>query len=55
MKNQLPEDPLSKISLKQLGEKIKTKEVSCEKLANIYLERIRLLNKNYIHIFTLMK
>ena len=53
LKNQLPEDPLSKISLKQLGEKIKTKEVSCEKLANIYLERIRLLNKNlhsYIYV-----
>ena len=53
MQNQLPEDPLSEISLKKLGKRIKTKEVSCEKLTKTYLERISLLNKNlhsYIYV-----
>ena len=53
LQNQLPKDPLSEISLKQLGEKIKTRQVSCEELTKSYLDRIRLLNKNlhsYIYI-----
>ena len=53
MQNTLPKDPLIDISLKQLGEKIKKKEISCEKIVNIYLKRIELLNKNlhsYIYV-----
>ena len=53
MQNKLPTDPLTDISLKQLGKKIKSKELSCEKLIRTYLERINLLNKNlhsYIYV-----
>ena len=53
MQNTLPKDPLAEISLKQLSEKIKKKEISCEKIVSIYLKRIELLNKNlhsYIYV-----
>ena len=51
--SELPNDPLLGINIEQLVHNIKNKKISCEKVTEFYLKRIKLLNKNlhsYIYI-----
>ena len=42
----LPSDPLTGISIRELGNKFRNGLISCKEITSIYYERIRILNPN---------
>ena len=49
----LPSDPLTGISIKELGKKFRNGSLSCKEVTSIYYERIRILNPHlHAYIYT---
>ena len=49
----LPNDPLTGITINELGKKFRDRLISCKEVTSIYFERIRILNPHlHAYIYT---